>query len=59
MFMAAIGLRGQAKGHAPSKTPLAAALLGILILVSVAVNGLMVVADGGLREPASRAELAR
>jgi hypothetical protein len=59
MFMAAIGLRGQTEGHAPSKTPLAAALLGILILVSVAVNGLIVVADGTLRQPALTGKLAR
>jgi hypothetical protein len=55
----AIGLGGQAKGHVPSKTPRAAALLGVLILVSVAVNGLIVVADGSLRQPASTVELAR
>jgi hypothetical protein len=59
MFMAAIGLRGQAKGHPPSKTPLAAALLGILILVSVTRNGLIVVTDNTLRQLASTGELAR
>jgi hypothetical protein len=59
MFTTAIGLRGQAKGHVPSKTPRAAALLGVLILVSVAVNGLIVVVDGSLRQPASTVELAR
>jgi hypothetical protein len=61
MFTMANGLRGQAnpKGHVPTKTTRATALLGTLILVSIAVNALIIVADGSLRQPASTAELAR
>jgi hypothetical protein len=47
----AIGLRGQAK-HAewvPSKALRLAALLGTLILISVAVNALIIVADRNTR----------
>jgi hypothetical protein len=61
MFTTANGLRGQAnpKGHVPTKTTRAAALLGALILVSIAVNAMIVVADGSLRQPASIPQFAR
>jgi hypothetical protein len=51
MFATAIGLSGQAKAerHAAAKPVQLAALLGALILVSVAVNTLIVIADGKLR----------
>jgi hypothetical protein len=51
MFTTAIGLRGQAKPerHAAAKPVRLAALLGALILVSVAVNTLIVIADANLR----------
>jgi hypothetical protein len=51
MFTTAIGLRGQAKprGRASTKAMRSAALLGALIFISVAVNALIVVADGTLR----------
>jgi hypothetical protein len=51
MFTTAIGLRGQAKprGRAFTKAMRSAALLGALILVSVAVNASIVIADGNLR----------
>jgi hypothetical protein len=47
MFTMAIGLRGQARHmeRVPAKAVRLAALLGTLILVSVAVNALIVVAD--------------
>jgi hypothetical protein len=61
MFTTANGLRGKAnpKGHVPAKTTRAAALLGALILASIAVNAMIVVADASLRQPASTAEFAR
>jgi hypothetical protein len=61
MFTTANGPRGQAnlEGHVPTKTMRAAALLGTLILVSIAVNALIIVADRSLRQPDSIAEHAR
>ena len=61
MFTTAIGLRGQANpnGWAHTKAMRSAALLGALILVSVAVNALIVIADGNLRERPSTVEIAR
>jgi hypothetical protein len=61
MLTTANGLRGPAnpRGHVPTKATRAAALLGILIFVSIAVNALIIVADGSLRQPAPIAELAR
>jgi hypothetical protein len=57
MFTMAMGLRGQAKQQewAPSKALRLAALLGTLILVSVAVNALIVVADSNARARSSAA----
>jgi hypothetical protein len=51
MFTTAIGLRGQAKPerHIAAKPVRLAALLGALILVSVAVNALIIIADSNLR----------
>ena len=52
MFTTAIGLRGQARPerHTAAKPLRLAALLGALILVSVAVNGLIIIADTNLRQ---------
>ena len=58
MFTMAMGLRGQAKHEArvPSKAVRLAVLLGTLILMSVAVNGLIVLADSnGRARPSSAA----
>ena len=51
MFTMAIGLKGQARhaGRMPAKAMRLAALLGALILLSVAVNALTILADGNLR----------
>ena len=60
MFTTAIGLRGQAnhEGRVHSKAMRSAALLGALILVSVAVNALIAIADRNLRQRSSTAESA-
>jgi hypothetical protein len=49
--MATGGLRGQAKHRewSPTKAVRLAALLGTLVLVSIAVNGLIILADGSKR----------
>jgi hypothetical protein len=46
MFTTAVGLGGRAKTkrHVPTKATRASALLGALILVSIAINGLIIVA---------------
>jgi hypothetical protein len=49
MFAMAICLRGQAKHEGPTRAMRLAALLGVLILTSVAVNALIVVADSNVR----------
>jgi hypothetical protein len=51
MVATAIGLRGQARPerHTAAKPLPLAALVGALILVSVAVNTLIVIADANLR----------
>ena len=61
MFATANGLRGQAnlERQVPTKTTRAAALLSTLILVSIATNAPIVVADRGVRQPASIADPAR
>ena len=55
MFTMAIGPRGQAqrKGWEPTKAVRLAALLGALILMSIAVNALTIFADSTLRHPSS------
>jgi hypothetical protein len=55
MFTMALGLRGQAKQEVPTKAMRLAALLGTLILVSVAVNALIVVAHSNARARPSAA----
>ena len=57
MFTMAIGLRGQAQreGWMPTKTMRLAALLGTLVLMSIAVNALTVVADSTVRQRSSAA----
>jgi hypothetical protein len=55
MFTMAMGLRGQAKHQEqlPVKAVRCAALLGMLILVSIAVNALTIYADAKLRQRSS------
>ena len=52
MFTTAYGLRGQAqqKGSMPKKAVRVTALLGALLLVSIAVNALTIFADIKVRE---------
>jgi len=58
MFTMAIGLRGQDRheGWAPTKVMRLTALLGMLILVSAAVNALILLADSNPRPRSSAAE---
>jgi hypothetical protein len=55
MFTMAIGLRGQAKSEKwmPTKALRLAALLGALVLVSIAVEALTVLAHSNLRQQSS------
>jgi hypothetical protein len=57
MFTTAIGLRGQAQreGWMPTKTMRLAALLGTLVLMSIAVNALTIFADSNVRQRSSAA----
>jgi hypothetical protein len=59
MVATAIGLRGQARPerHTAAKPLPLAALVGALILVSVAVNGLIIIADGNLRQRSLTTEI--
>ena len=61
MFTTAMGLRGQAnpEERVAAKSVRLAALLGTLILVSVAVNTLVVVADSNLRPHPATTEFSR
>ena len=61
MFTMAIGLRGQAQreGWMPTKTVRLAALLGTLILMSIAVNALTIVADAIFGSGLPALEIAR
>ena len=54
MFTTAIGLRGQANNErwVATKPVAACRMLGTLILVGVAVNATIVIADSNLRQPA-------
>jgi hypothetical protein len=55
MLTMAIGLRGQAqrKGSVPTKSVRLAALLGSLVLMSIAVNALIIFADSNARQSSS------
>jgi hypothetical protein len=55
MFTMASGLRGQAQreGSVPAKSVRLAALLGTLVLMSIAVNALAIFADGNARQRSS------
>jgi hypothetical protein len=55
MFTMASGLRGQAQreGSVPTKSVRLAALLGLLVLMSIAVNALTIFADSNARRRSS------
>jgi hypothetical protein len=55
MFAMASGLRGQAQrgGSVPTKSVRLAALLGTLVLMSIAVNALIIFADSNARHSSS------
>jgi hypothetical protein len=55
MFTMASGLRGQAQreGPVPTKSLRRAALLGTVVLMSIAVNALIIVADSNARQRSS------
>jgi len=55
MFTMASGLRGQAQreGSVPTKSLRLGALLGLLVLMSIAVNALIIVADSNARQRSS------
>jgi hypothetical protein len=55
MLKLAIGLKGQAKpeGWGPTKAVRLTALLGTLILLSIALNAMTIAADSKLRQRAS------
>lgn len=55
MFTMASGLRGQAQRErwVPTKSVRLAALLGTLVLMSIAVNALTIFADSNARQPSS------
>jgi hypothetical protein len=55
MSMMAIGLRGQAQrnGSVSTKSVRLAALVGTLVLMSIAVNALTIFADSNARQPSS------